>query len=187
MRYLTAVEAAKRIGVTERTIRLWVEQGKLPADHAPNNRLAIPESEVERIAKERGQSDTPDVATLALKILELEQRIVTLESQLDAKNEETPSKRPYNRKQEDLPPGCILATEFARRHGVNPITFRDHILVGLGRGEKEKVEAEERPKPGREKEIERYLTPEQQTAALAFWKRHGVQYKDEEVSSEEVA
>ncbi len=57
MHYLTAVEAARRIGVAEKTIRLWVKAGKLsnrPGDH-PTNRLAIPVSEVERLAREREQ------------------------------------------------------------------------------------------------------------------------------------
>jgi excisionase family DNA binding protein len=193
MRYLTAVEAAKRIGVTERTIRLWIEQGKLSAHREANNRLAIPESEVTDIAIERGvqfamdkavQSDTPEMAMLALKVIELEAKVIQLESELkktkkedNDDEEKSPAKRSYTRKQKDLPPGCILVTDFARHYGVNPITFRDHILIGLGKGEKEKVKAEERPKPGREKEIERYLTPDQQIAALDFWERHNVPYQ----------
>jgi hypothetical protein len=41
----------------------------------------------------------------------------------------------------------------------------------------ERVESSERPKPGREaREVERYLTPEQQWAALEFWDRHDVTY-----------
>jgi len=34
-----------------------------------------------------------------------------------------------------------------------------------------------RPKPGRPDYTERYLTPDQQTEALNFWKRHGVLYQ----------
>jgi hypothetical protein len=48
-------------------------------------------------------------------------------------------------------------------------------VIGLG-PEKEKVDYSERPKPGRPKETERYLTPEQQAAAIAFWRRHGVEF-----------
>jgi len=50
MRYLTAVEAAKIIGVSDRTIRDWIKDGKLTAHHATATHLAIPENEVERIA-----------------------------------------------------------------------------------------------------------------------------------------
>jgi hypothetical protein len=48
--------------------------------------------------------------------------------------------------------GCILAHTFARIHDVAPMTFRDHILIGIGKGLppelKDKVQASERPKPG---------------------------------------
>ncbi|HEX3640081.1 MAG TPA: helix-turn-helix domain-containing protein [Ktedonobacteraceae bacterium] len=53
MKYLTAIEASKRIGVAEKTIRLWVKQGKLEAHHPAKNRLAIAEADVERMAQER--------------------------------------------------------------------------------------------------------------------------------------
>ena len=60
------------------------------------------------------------------------------------------------------------------------MTFRDHILIGIGKGLppelKDKVQASERPKLGRQGETERYLTPEQQAAALEFWRRHGVEF-----------
>lgn len=96
-------------------------------------------------------------------------------------------KRTYTRKKDlGLPEGCILAIDFARTHGIAPTTFYDHILVGLGRGEKEKIEAEERDKPGRKGERERYLTPAQQTAALDFWRRHGVPFTMPETEQETV-
>lgn len=53
MKYLTAIEASKHIGVSEKTIRLWIKEGKLQAHHPAKNRLAIAEVDVERIAKER--------------------------------------------------------------------------------------------------------------------------------------
>ena len=39
---------------------------------------------------------------------------------------------------------------------------------------KEQVDYSERDHPSRKGERERYLTQEQQSAALDFWKRHGV-------------
>jgi transcriptional regulator with XRE-family HTH domain len=107
-------------------------------------------------------------------------------------NHPTIAKRAYvkqNReKKSDLPEGCILATDFAKRHGLPPNTFRDHMLQGLGPGligmstdtipERDRVKFEEREKPGRPKEKERYLTSEQQAAAIQFWKRHDVGYSE---------
>ena len=79
-----------------------------------------------------------------------------------------------------LPSGCILAHDFAKIHGVPWGTFRDHMVVGIGKGlppeSKDKVACCERPKAGRANETERYLTQEQQRAALDYWQRHGVKF-----------
>ena len=96
-------------------------------------------------------------------------------------------KRSYVRKKESgLPEGCILASAFAKVHGVNERSFYDHMVIGLGPGlvgthtdmmpERDHVDYSERTKPSRPKEKERYLTSEQQAAALDFWRRHGVRF-----------
>ena len=108
--------------------------------------------------------------------------------------EEKASKRGYNRKQDNiLPDGSILASKFAETHGIARETFRDHMVNGIGPGlihgpdvpedgtvlVKDYVRAEERNKRVRKDgtiEKERYLTREQQAAALEFWKRHGVSF-----------
>ncbi len=104
---------------------------------------------------------------------------INLEEKQDDEDKQ-PKVRTRSRKRDsidyELPPGCILAHTFARLHNVAPMTFRDHILIGLGRGEKEKAQVTERPKPGRPSETERYLTQEQQAAVLDFWRRHGVEF-----------
>src|SRR5579859_2243837 len=51
--YVTATQAARLIGVNERTIRLWISQNKLSALQPAPNRLEIPMSEVDRIIEER--------------------------------------------------------------------------------------------------------------------------------------
>jgi hypothetical protein len=101
---------------------------------------------------------------------------------------EKPQKRTYKPREVDLPEGCLLATDFAKMHGVAPTTFRDHMLIGLGPGTvqggqggpmlpvKEQVDYSERDHPSRKGERERYLTPAQQTATIEFWKRHGVAF-----------
>jgi hypothetical protein len=93
-------------------------------------------------------------------------------------------KRAYKLRETGLPEGCILASEFATSYGIKRPTFYDHMLTGLG-PEKDRVDYSERPKPGRPNETERYLTPEQQAAALDFWKRHGVSYQTPQPDSAE--
>lgn len=219
MEYVTAIQAATMIGVTERTIREWIKDGKLSAHHPFEhpNRLAIPRSEVEALARKRKQYyvEIPDMTEVAQKLAALEQKIGKLD-QLEARhaaleekyaaleqrlNERVPEWPPstvrtsesdqFPRAQKrvgernrglspekDLPPGCLLARDFARMHGIAPETFRDHYMKGLGRAleGKDKVEVSERPKPGREKETERYLTPDQQELARAFWHRHSIAF-----------
>jgi excisionase family DNA binding protein len=187
MQYLTAIEASKRIGVSEKTIRLWVQSGKLSAHHPSKNRLAIPESEVEQLARERqqyqAQESRPDME-LVEKIAELEQRIAVLEQRVQSGTLEYAPVRPTRSRravtaplvERNLPSGAMLARDFARKYGVNPRTFTDHIIKGYGG---DKLPVESRPKPGREhlNETEYYLLPEQQRTALAFWQRHGVAYQ----------
>ncbi len=109
-----------------------------------------------------------------------------------AQNRPTIEKRDYTPRKTDLPDGCILATEFALKHGVKRETFRDHMNIGIGPGlihgpdvdeetqqVKDYVRSEERHKRVRKDgtiEKERYLTQEQQKAALEFWQRHQVSF-----------
>lgn len=96
-----------------------------------------------------------------------------------------PSRRKSDTSERDLPEGCILARHFAEMYGVAPMTFRDQYLKGLGpKDAKEKAPVSNRPKPGREKELEWYLTREQQSEVLAYWDRHGVPYQREPSTEE---
>ena len=90
MKYLNAAQAAKRIGVSDKTIRRWLKEGKISAIRTENNQLMIPESEVEAHRRQRAQfvqseegQDTPshdqtDITALAAKVAELEQEVRTL-------------------------------------------------------------------------------------------------------------
>lgn len=190
MRYLTAIEASRRIGVAEKTVRNWVASGKLTAHHPAKNRLAIPENEVEKLARERQLYQSAkagpeaELSALKTKVTVLEERLKEIEARLDDQRAIAPSytpmtdeyiaqpRRAYKRTTEateGLPEGCILIRKFAELHGVAPATFRDQCVSG-------KVEAESRPKPGRPGETERYLTREQQSAAIDYWRRNGVRF-----------
>jgi len=112
---------------------------------------------------------------------------------------EKPQKRKYKPRDTGLPEGCIGYSDFAKMHGVAPTTFRDHMLIGLGPGTvpgeqgdpmlpvKEQVDYSERDHPSRKGERERYLTQEQQSAALDFWKRHGVKFTMPDTEQEAAA
>ncbi len=233
--HVTATQAARLIGVNERTVRLWIEQKKMSATQPAPNRLSIPMSEVTRVIRERqereelNQIPTPremarqleevkeqleevrlhadpgaavvdfgDINRMENRIGALEERITRLEAALYAgatsvRPVSSPvtnyqDKRPRVRESEEyqLPPGAVLLRDFVKSYGVPYPTARDHALKGIGRGEvKDFLEVTARPKPGRENETERYLTPEQQAAALAYWKRHGVPYQEPEEDNEE--
>ena len=60
MQYLTATQAAKKIGVTDKTVRRWISEGKLKGHHVTKNRLAIAENDVERILEERSKYPSVD-------------------------------------------------------------------------------------------------------------------------------
>jgi hypothetical protein len=79
----------------------------------------------------------------------------------------------------DLPPGAILASYFARDHGVNERTFADHCKKGYGPS-KELAPVSQRPKPSREYQTEFYVLPEQMPAVLDYWRRHGVKFSEAE-------
>lgn len=218
--YVSAVQAAKLVGVNERTIRLWVEKGALPASHPASNRLAIPMSAITRVIRERAEREaldqipTPREMARQLEAVQseletirhvaergaatiddrdsnrVEDKIDALEirlSRLEALYASAPrvgaerhtDNRPRVRIAEEyqLPKGAILLRDFAKEYGVPYPTARDHALVGIGRGQyKDYLEVSARPKPGRPKETERFLTPEQQALALEYWRRHHVPY-----------
>lgn len=189
--YITAIEASRRIGVGERTIRLWITQGKLKAEKIAVNRLAIDEREVDKIAKnrsryrdgrqdrqERYESDVYErieeldkqVSELGKQVALLNDRIAEIERvRVTEKVESVPESVPVVSAAvsgDGLPVGCIYARDFARQHGVAESSFRRHVSVGMSG---DVVETEKTSKS-------RYLTPAQQEAALKFWDRHGVKH-----------
>lgn len=208
MRTYTAIEAARELSVSEKTIRRWIEDNKLQATKTASGRLAISEGEIERVKLEREQDGTNDqdqaarLEELERKYSDLEQKYTALVARV-ASLEDQPTTRtsasgrtsnPFKARQPgapsslelfsastlvppNIPDGSMQYADFAQMHGMNPHTFRDHLTVGIGRGEeiKDKVEHLERPIPNRS-ERERWLSPDQQYAAVLFWQRHGKKY-----------
>jgi hypothetical protein len=204
MDYVSATKAAQIIGVTPRTITDWLKTGKLSGHHpeGKRNRVAIPKSEVEAIARERSlyreEKETSDIDPLKQEIETLKQEVQSLKNEVRTMRENRPVetfsyddssvtprpvKRTTTRNQPDrsLPDGAIAASEFAAMYGVNPSTFRDHYKKGIG-PDLDKAPVSSRPKPGREsrQESEWYVLPEQVEGVVDFWKRHGVRYQEPE-------
>jgi polyhydroxyalkanoate synthesis regulator phasin len=154
------------------------------------------------LASKSGQSTdmVGEIERLTARVAELEERVKVLESgQVQSQppvqtvltpvvptaktSPLKPQKQPSTRK--DLPEGCILASKFAEQIGIPRRSFSDYMLIGFGKGligystdtipQKEMIEYSERPKPGREHtgEVERYLTPEQQTRAVELLRKYG--------------
>jgi len=186
MGYITAIEASRRIGVGERTIRLWISQGKIKAEKIAVNRLAIDERDIDKIAKERSRYRDSGwerhdggiyerFSELERQVTELTRQVALLTDRLAAMESlsltEKAKKIPVSHGMavssgESLPDGCMFARDFAVQHGVNESSFRRHMNAGIGG---ERVDAEVSSKG-------RYLTPLQQTAALEFWDRYRVKY-----------
>lgn len=193
---LTAREAAQRLGKDERTIRRWIEKGMLTPRQSTSNRLAIDEQDIRRLAENMAGPDRERhqaITELEARVKQLEQdqaailaRLALLEDRAKSEPVRTPASigipapRPHTSASTrprqvdlstpaDVPPGSRQATEFAVTHGVNRATFRDHMVVGV-RGDF--VEHIALPKPNKPRETDRWLSPEQQRAVIAFWSRH---------------
>lgn len=100
MRYYTAAQAAKEIGVSDKTLRRWVTPDKtgkvkLASERTPSNRLKIAESDVLRLKQEvelehsqfvvsKQELDTSGYGVQALeaRIEELEQEVATLKARV---------------------------------------------------------------------------------------------------------
>lgn len=205
MRYYNAVQAAKEIGVSDKTVRNWIAEGKLHFERTPSNRLAIPAGEVERLKKayarfSEPKESTADIAALSTRLLGLERRCVDLEQRVaelergnatervlvpsvsafasSSPRSTLPSQKratvPSVSPPDDVPPGSMRFADFAENYGVPRGTVSHHVKVGIAG---EKLATLDRPKPGRPEHTERWLTPELQEQALAYWRRHGVKFQ----------
>src|SRR5258708_1465555 len=189
MAQFTARDAARRLHRNERTIRRWIDQGRLQASHVAINRFAIEEKEIDRLLEETGQTTQLELES---RIAQLEQQIAEISAGRAGGNPPRIAHPPKQarrrsprladeivRTEADIPPGSRRAYEFAEAHGIHPKRFRYHLLTGL-RGERVDHLAVE--KPGRPGEVERWLSPEQQQAARDFWQRYGI-VADQELCS----
>lgn len=191
--YITITQAAQKLGWNKATVYDWMKTlGMEKHKFLRNKNSYIYIRDFERIkeVKEKPWTAGPNTAKRDRNIAEkVKKQSVPPKSIDDTKTIEKPQKSTTKQKKDTgLPAGAILAIDFARNHDVKRETFRDHMTIGKGPGTvpgeethptlpiKDHVDYSERPKSGRPKEKEKYLTSDQQLEAIQFWKRHDVSY-----------
>lgn len=182
MQEVTAIDAARLTGHSEKTIRRWISSGKLPARQVSKNRYAISTRDLRKYIPEA----QPDLSTALARIQELEStqdtlidRIERLEALVTSlSNGHRPDKKASEpkplirqrvlidgdesnqdenqaeRSEQVLPEGTIIMAQFARDNGLNRRTVQDWIAA-------HKVEATT-------VEGKHYLTPDQQQAMREY-------------------
>lgn len=203
MKYITAAEAARRIGVSERTVRMWIKQKKLNAYHVEKNRLAIPEGEVSSMAAERSQYERtyPDVSALTARIEALEQEqawlkrhsnalddnVGALEDRISALETREKAERTTLKEKAVSSPVKRDTDQHTAVSAPSGGTIASHSFAELhginkrtmsdylaGERFNDRIESEVIGRSG--SKLVRGLTPDQQYQAILFFERHGVRY-----------
>jgi excisionase family DNA binding protein len=197
-KYITAVEAARRLGVNEKTVRNWVRAGTLDAHKGAKNRLDILASDIEALRRKREgyQDETADTSHLVARIEDLErkysdlgQKYMDLSSAVAEKVEKQPISQPVmaetrvHKKDStdenkvvpaDLPDGTLSAVDFAKELGIEYSVLEGVIRHGLSYGRskgKDYLEVMKMPS-ARVGYSAKYFTPAQQEAARALLHKH---------------
>ena len=121
MEYVTVVEGARRLGISEKTIRRAIHAGKLAARYPHKNRCEIAVSDLEAW---RHPLTEPDAAGHRLAELETRLHQVELQVQQLLQAQHVPPVTRYPRTLDEveaptLPGGLISLQEFADLHAVN--------------------------------------------------------------------
>lgn len=142
--YVTIQEAARRYGVSDKTLQRAIRAEKLPASYPKSNRCAIAVSDLERFL--RGQVSGHETEPLELRVADLERRVQQLECQIEALLSRPAALKPPNRAKarerttDLLPRQLVSLLAFARLHNVAETTVlthtgRDMALLPVKRGE----------------------------------------------------
>jgi DNA-binding transcriptional MerR regulator len=194
MRYYTAAQAAKEIGVSDKTLRRWVTPDKtgkvkLASERTPSNRLKIAESDVLRLKQEvelehsqfvvsEQELDTSghDVQVLETRIEELEQEVAALKARV-ATFDTIPISRAQKRAADENRPipsqlsaGTLPASDFAAKIGISYDDLKNYMRRGVYG---DRLNITEIPHPARPGYVQKFLTVEQQEAARSLLRRHG--------------
>jgi excisionase family DNA binding protein len=188
--YVNAAQAATMIGVSERTVRRWIAGGKLPARHLGPNRYAITTSNIDMLVRTFKPTNEPpndrDILLARLEVLERQLHTVSLRLTLlerediqanlnigvsiDRQNEQRAFTGPVILEKRDvLPAGSIRMCHFARAHNVS--RFKLQALA-----ESSEIAHTAINRKALNGSMERWLTPEQQAAVIAYWLAMGIHY-----------
>lgn len=201
-KYITAVEAARRLGVNEKTVRSWVRAGTLDAHKCAKNRLDILASDIEALRRKREgyQDEIPDVSRLVARIdglerkyIDLEQKYVKLAATVAEKVEKQAMSQSVmaetrvsekGRTEEkravpvgtpaDFPDGTLSAVDFAKELGIEYSVLEGVIRHGLSYGRSKGKDYLEVTKmpSARVGYSAKYFTPAQQETARALLHKH---------------
>jgi hypothetical protein len=133
--YVTIQEAAKRCGVSSKTIQRAIQAGTLPARYPQPNRCEIAVSDLERLRP--GHVSGHDPQPLEQQVAALEERVQQLEylvtKLLD--RQAVPKRQSKTKARERttglLPKRFVSLLAFARLHNIAESTVQTHMDMGL--------------------------------------------------------
>lgn len=137
MEYVNIMEAARRCGVSDKTIRRWIHAQKLRAHFPQPNRCEIAISDLEPFLAEHlpgqgGESLEDRVAALERQVLTLEQQVQQLLTRSATGKTERPSFRhSRERTSGPLPRHLVAALAFAELHRIPEQKVLTHIEISL--------------------------------------------------------
>ncbi len=135
MEYVTIMEAARRCGVSDKTIRRAIHNGLLPARFPKPNRSEIALSDLERFAP--GQTPGHVQVSTEDRITALEQRVQVLEQQVldllsgPERGISRHSSRKETRTTGPLPRNLVSLTSFTHLHNVAETKVLAHVDISL--------------------------------------------------------
>jgi hypothetical protein len=128
--YVNIMEAARRCGVSDKTIRRWIHAQKLRARFPHPNRCEIAVSDLVPFLP--GQAPGQSEESLESRIATLERQVQQLLTRSAASGTERPSsRRSRERTTGSLPRHLVSVQAFAALHGVPERKVQTHIEMGL--------------------------------------------------------
>lgn len=129
------VEAARRLGVSDKTVRRWIHAGKLRAHFPEKNHCEIAVGDLEPFMP--GHLSRHEAGPMELRIAELERRVQELEHRIRdlLQRQEAPKQRRVQKVRErttgPLPRLLVPLIAFAQQHNVSEQKVRAAIEMGL--------------------------------------------------------